>query len=81
MSLYYPGWRLRIDESEKKFQFEQAYGQDEQAHLQVAVDQGKHKVKIWWEETLFRKAANVVSFLSLLLVGWIVTKREYNPRG
>ena len=80
-SLYYPGWKLEIDGKQKQFQFEQAYGQDEQAHLQVAIPAGKHKIKVWWEETVFRKIANVISLVSLTVVGLVfVTKKEYRPR-
>ncbi len=80
-SLYYPGWKLKVDEKRQLFQFEQAYGQDEQAHLQVAVPSGKHKITVWWEETIFRKIANAISLFSLMVIGWLlVTKKAYNLR-
>ena len=64
MSVYYPGWHIAIDDKPVEFIFEKSYGLSDLGLLTFAVPEGEHKVRIWFEETPFRKSVNAISVVS-----------------
>ncbi len=81
MTVYYPGWRIKLDGKSYKFAFDQMYGLDDLGQLILAVPAGTHKVQIWYEETYFRKLVNLVSLISWLMVVYqLFSSRWYRKR-
>lgn len=81
-AMYYPGWQVRLDGKPYRFQFEQAYGQEEWGHLVIGVPKGKHQVEVRFAETGFRKAANAGSIISwILIAGMCLPNIMYKKRG
>lgn len=75
--LYYPGWQATVDGERKEIDFKGK--KEEKVMVLMAlreISPGKHKVVFTFKETPLRKASNLVSLTSLLLVGLIFLKRR-----
>lgn len=69
---YFPGWKIYIDNQEADINFNNTY-----KFMLVSIPQGLHTIEARFTDTPIRKAANLISFVSLLiLVIWQV--RENN---
>ena len=60
-SLYFPGWRAKVDGRETAI----SYGKSGQIELNL--NKGNSKVLVYWTETNFRKVADIVSVISIIL--------------
>ena len=59
---YFPGWRVYVDGTKIPIQFQDA---NWRGQLTFAVPKGEHGVRVSFEETPVRLAANIVSLMSL----------------
>jgi hypothetical protein len=60
---YFPGWFGEVDGQKIKLVPGYPYGQ-----ISFELSQGQHDVKIWWGETKLRLAADLISFVSILIL-------------
>ncbi len=68
---YFPGWRARIDGQEARL-----WPAGPQALITLAVPAGEHQVELRFEDTIVRRTAKIISFVSLLLVAaWALWPR------
>ena len=68
---YFPGWEVKIDGKRIETQVGAPYGQ-----IEFSVPQGKHRIEINFNETLFRGILNMVSLLSAVVAITIIIKRK-----
>ena len=79
-TIYYPGWRVRIDETELKLTIPDKESNPD-GLIKFAVPQGSHKVDVFFTETSLRLAADLISFISFLaLVKALVKARPFLKR-
>ncbi len=63
--LYYPGWKAIIDTSEMPIEYKS------DGTIRFPVPSGDHKVTVVFTQTLLRKCADAISFITLVwLLGW-----------
>ena len=70
-TLYYPGWRVLVDEKIAPFSFE-----NERGVIEIPVEKGEHQILIEFKETPFRMFANIISLVSFILIGGFLIKRR-----
>lgn len=63
---YFPGWRVSVDGTKTPIQFQDASWRGQ---ITFDVPKGEHAIKVSFEETPLRLAADVVSFATLGLLG------------
>lgn len=62
-NFYYPGWNIYIDGLKTDTFVLKPYG-----NIGFMLSEGKHQIKVIWEETVQRKIVNYISFTSLIIV-------------
>jgi len=67
-SYYFPGWFARVDGGISEINPGKPYGQ-----IETQVSAGKHTIEFFWQETWFRRIADVISMIFALLVIGIVS--------
>lgn len=73
--LNFPGWKVRVDESDEKIIGDYKDDKNDLRGLVVfKVASGFHNIKVRFEETPLRKTADVVSLVSLLVLAIFLTK-------
>jgi len=68
-TIYYPGWKAKVDGANKKISYENAKGV-----IDVEVSKGKHIVEVSFSETPVRLVSNFISIACLVIL-IIVAKR------
>ncbi len=75
-TIYYPGWRARVDDEELKLKIpieeNNPYGL-----IKFAVSKGNHQIAVFFTETPMRLVADLISFISFLALvkAWPFLKR------
>ena len=64
-TLYYPGWKAYVDNREIPIQFQDS---NHRGLITFDVPKGESKVKVFFEETTFRKIADIISILSVIVL-------------
>jgi hypothetical protein len=64
---FFPGWIARIDGLKTTILSGKPFGQ-----IEIDVPAGTHKVEVSFEETIFKKVLDAISFLSFLVSLWMV---------
>ncbi len=75
-TFYYPGWKLYVDGIPTEIQFQDP---NYRGVITYYVPEGKHEVRLVFEETLVRKFANAITLLSVIGFGfvWMLRKKKY----
>jgi hypothetical protein len=60
---YFPGWFAEVDGEKTAIEPGKPHGQ-----IEIVVSEGEHTVEFYWAETPLRKAADLISLVSLLLL-------------
>lgn len=80
-TLYFPGWTVLVDGKPEIIEFQD---QNHRGLITFNVDKGIHKVNIDYRETKVRLLANIISAVSLLIIGGLIVfsslslKKGYN---
>ena len=64
---YFPGWKAYVDSQELPISIDNQYG-----WMRVTVPKGEHSVSLIFEDTPVRTYANIISVVSLLILGSMV---------
>ena len=80
-TLYFPGWTVSVDGKPVTIEFQD---QDHRGIITFHVDSGKHLVNIVYKDTKIRKFSDVVSLVSLAVLGLFIfrskIKKSYNKK-
>jgi hypothetical protein len=60
---YFPGWQLKVDEEIVSAEILKPLG-----NMSVEIPPGTHTLSVEWKETPLRKAANVISIISAIII-------------
>lgn len=71
-SIYYPGWQLQVNNQPTPIDY-----QDHNGLISFQLPRGDYQVKLDWTETPLRKIADIVSFVSgLLVIGYFLLSSQ-----
>lgn len=76
-TLYFPGWHVLVDKKEVPVEFQ---NENHRGLMIFSVPEGKHTVRVYFDETKFRLLADYLSLVGLLaLIGFILlqSRKEY----
>jgi len=65
-TVYFPGWIVKLDGSSVNINYEQT------GLIQFPVNSGNHSVAVYFSETLLRLTADLISFLSFILLLYLL---------
>ena len=71
---YFPGWEVRLNE--------RAIAQREPSKMgliRVDIPKGEHLITAEFKDTAVRKAGNIISLASILLIGALLAKKKLKP--
>ena len=74
-TIYYPGWRVFVDNQDWGFDFENKYGL-----IQFSLPKGNHEIVVSFKETAFRKTANIISLVSLVFLLGVAVKEHVQKK-
>ena len=78
-TLYFPGWKAYVDNVEVPIE---PYDQNWRGIITFPVPEGKHNVRVVFEETKLRKFANALSIIGIgILLALFVKKDKYGYNG
>ncbi|MEK7111203.1 MAG: 6-pyruvoyl-tetrahydropterin synthase-related protein [Patescibacteria group bacterium] len=78
-TLYFPGWKAYVDNAEVPIE---PYDQNWRGIITFPVPEGKHNVRVVFEETKLRKFANALSIIGIgILLALFVKKDKYGYNG
>lgn len=77
-TLYFPGWTVLVDNRQKSIEFQD---QNHRGLITFNVGKGNHRVDVVYEETKIRSLANIISFVSLLVVILVIFKKLKAKKG
>ena len=67
---YFPGWTASVDGTAVQITSGEPYGQ-----IELSVSEGKHTLEFIWKETKLRRAADIISFISLVATFLLLTEK------
>jgi len=70
-TIYFPGWRVKVDGKEASLEYE-----NERGVIEVPIGEGEHQVLVEFSETPFRAFSDIISLTSLVLVSGLLVKRK-----
>ncbi|MBI2613533.1 MAG: hypothetical protein HYW62_02080 [Candidatus Levybacteria bacterium] len=65
-TLYFPGWIILVDGKNTNIQFQDP---NHRGLMTFYLDKGKHKIEIVYKETRVRQVSNIISLVSLIIMG------------
>ena len=72
-TIYFPGWKVKVNGQKSPILYENRNGL-----IRFNVSEGEHKIQASFAETGFRLFADLISFISLLiLLAWRVLPKNY----
>lgn len=78
-TFYFPGWKAYVDGKETPIEFQDM---NHRGVITYRVPQGKHSIKVEFVDTKIRMAANIISIISIGVVGILILLRKrlfYHP--
>lgn len=69
-SYYFPGWYAKVDGRSVNLEPSKPLGQ-----ILIPVEAGEHTIEVYWAETPFRLAMDVVSLASIVIILYLVSRK------